>query len=79
MQHGRLGGGFPSNDCSGTNLGWDEDGSWGGGGRRSYGGFNDNMRGPPSRVSDLDQLSRADEVDNWAMTKKSIPSVDSDR
>ncbi|KAM1625763.1 hypothetical protein FF1_014162 [Malus domestica] len=79
MQYGRLGGGFPSYDCSGTNPGRGEDGSWGGGGRRSYGGFDDNRRGPPSRVSDLDQPSRVDEADNWAMTKKFIPSVDSGR
>ncbi|KAM2534929.1 hypothetical protein TB1_020576 [Malus domestica] len=84
MQYGRLGGGFPSYGRSGTNPGRGGDreggdGSWGGGGRRSYGGFDDDRRGPPSRVSDLDQPSRADEVDNWAMTKKSLPSVDSGR
>lgn len=56
----------------------DNDGSWGGG-RRSYGGFDEERRGPPSRVSDFDQLSRADEVDNWSSGKKSLPSFDSGR
>ncbi|KAK4264961.1 hypothetical protein QN277_026073 [Acacia crassicarpa] len=56
----------------------DNDGSWGGG-RRSYGGFDEERRGPPSRVSDYDQPSRADEVDNWASVKKSLPSLDSGR
>ncbi|KAM1795030.1 hypothetical protein ACFX11_035438 [Malus domestica] len=77
MQYGRLDGGFPSYGYFGTNPGRGRDGSLGG--RRSYGGFDDDRKGPPSRVSDLDQLSRADEVDNWAMTKKSLPSVDSGR
>lgn len=85
MQYGRLGGGFPSYGRSGTMSGRrdrdDSDGSWGGGGsRRSYGGFDEERRGPPqSRVSDFDQPSRADEVDNWALTKKALPSVDSGR
>ncbi|KAE9454662.1 hypothetical protein C3L33_13437, partial [Rhododendron williamsianum] len=77
---GRLGGGF-------SNYGRrdrDEDRGGGGGGRRSYGGFDDDRRGggPPSRVSDFDQPSRADEADNWAMGKKSsfpLPSSDSGR
>ncbi|XP_054806458.1 eukaryotic translation initiation factor 4B2 [Prosopis cineraria] len=56
----------------------DNDGSWGGG-RRSYGGFDEERRGPTSRVSDYDQPSRADEVDNWASVKKSLPSFDSGR
>lgn len=56
----------------------DNDGSWGGG-RRSYGGFDEERRGPSSRVSDFDQPSRADEVDNWASVKKSLPSFDSGR
>ncbi|PIA51639.1 hypothetical protein AQUCO_01100477v1 [Aquilegia coerulea] len=58
------------------------DGSWGGGGgRRSYGGFDDERRSerPPPRVSDFDMPSRADEVDNWAMGKKSLPRMDSGR
>ncbi|KAM2334021.1 hypothetical protein ACFXTH_011624 [Malus domestica] len=84
MQYGRLGGGFSSYGRSGPNPGRGGDreggdGSWGGGGRRSYGGFDDDQRGPPSRVSDFDQPSRADEVDNWAMTKKSLTSADSSR
>ncbi|KAK7247380.1 hypothetical protein RIF29_42262 [Crotalaria pallida] len=55
------------------------DGSWGGG-RRSYGGFDEEpRRGNNSRVSEFDQPSRADEVDNWASVKKSLPSYDSGR
>lgn len=69
MQYGRLGGGFSSYGRSGPSR--DNDG---GGGRRSYGGFNDEQRrGPPqSRVSEFDQPSRADEVDNWASVKKPL-------
>ncbi|KAF5741106.1 eukaryotic translation initiation factor 4B family protein [Tripterygium wilfordii] len=82
MQYGRSGGGFSSYDrSSGPPSGRtrDEgDGSWGGG-RRSYGGFDEERRGPPSRVSDYDQPSRADEVDNWAISKKPLPSMDSGR
>ncbi|KAJ9563794.1 hypothetical protein OSB04_008954 [Centaurea solstitialis] len=90
MQYGRLGGGFSSYGGGGRgggprmrdrDGGGDGDGSWGGGGRRPYGGFGDDRRGggPPSpRVLEYDQPSRADEVDNWAMTKKPIsPSYDS--
>ncbi|KAH7515712.1 hypothetical protein FEM48_Zijuj10G0055500 [Ziziphus jujuba var. spinosa] len=84
MQHGRLGGGFSSYGRSGPPSGRlrdreDGDGSWGGGGRKSYGGFDEERRGPSSRVSDFDQPSRADEVDNWAMGKKSLPSFESGR
>ncbi|KAI6686616.1 hypothetical protein NL676_032529 [Syzygium grande] len=88
MQYGRLGGGFSSYGRSGAPPNRnreDGDTSWGGGGgsgggRRSYGGFEDDRYGPPpSRVSEFDQPSRADEVDNWAMTKKSLPSLDSTR
>ncbi|XWS69098.1 hypothetical protein CRYUN_Cryun04dG0150100 [Craigia yunnanensis] len=84
MQHGRLGGGFSSYGRSGPPAGRvrhdrdDSDGSWGSG-RRHYGGFDEERRGPSSRVSDYDQSSRADEVDNWAMAKKAIPSFDSGR
>ncbi|KAJ7956770.1 Eukaryotic initiation factor [Quillaja saponaria] len=83
MQSGRLGGGFSSYGRSGAMPGRmrdrdDRDGSWGGG-RRSYGGFDEEHRGQPSRVSDFDQPSRADEVDNWAMAKRSLPSLDSGR
>lgn len=85
MQYGRHGGGFSSyGRSSGPYPGRgrdreDSDGSWGGAGRRSYGGFDDDRRGPPSRVSDLDLPSRADEVDNWATAKKPLPSFDSGR
>ncbi|XP_038703735.1 eukaryotic translation initiation factor 4B2-like [Tripterygium wilfordii] len=82
MQYGRLGGGFSSyGRSSGPPSGRmrDEgDGSWGGG-RRSYGGFDDERRGQPSRVSDYDQPSRADEVDNWAMSKIPLRSLDTGR
>ncbi|XP_015076437.1 eukaryotic translation initiation factor 4B1 [Solanum pennellii] len=86
MQYGRLGGGFSNYGSRGmgppSGRGRDReadgDGSWGGN-RRSYGGFDDDRRGPPSRGSDFDQPSRADEVDNWASSKKSLPmqSLDS--
>ncbi|MED6172610.1 hypothetical protein PIB30_051646 [Stylosanthes scabra] len=57
----------------------DGNGSWGGG-RRSYGEFDKERRGGPrSRVSDFDQPSRADEVDNWASVKKPVPAFDSGR
>ncbi|KAK4791535.1 hypothetical protein SAY86_031948 [Trapa natans] len=83
MQQGRLGGGFSSYGRSGSipNRSRDHedgDGAWGGGRRGYGGGFDDERRsGPPSRVSDFDQPSRADEVDNWAMGKKSLPAQDS--
>lgn len=77
MQYGRLGGGFQSYGRSGPpssrTRDRDGDGSWGGN-RRSYGGFDDDRRAPPPRASDFDQPSRADEVDNWAMAKKPLPS-----
>ena len=77
MQYGRLGGGFQSYGRSGPPPGRsrdrDGDGSWGGN-RRSYGGFDDDRRAPPPRASDFDQPSRADEVDNWTMAKKHLPS-----
>ncbi|TYJ49979.1 hypothetical protein E1A91_A01G172400v1 [Gossypium mustelinum] len=81
LQFGRLGGGFSSYGRSGPPAGRvmrdreDSDGSWGSG-RRQQGGFNEERRGPPSRVSDYDQPSRADEVDNWANAKKASPSLD---
>lgn len=85
MQYGRLGGGFSNYSRTGPppNRMRDRDdtsdGSWVGG-RRQYVGFDDERRGPPpSRVSDYDQPSRADEVDNWAMAKKPLPSFDSGR
>ena len=83
MQFNRLGGGFSSYDRSGGRSrdrdGGNNEGSWGGGGRRSYGGFDEERRGPNPRVSELDQPSRADEVDNWASVKKSLPAYDSGR
>ncbi|XP_022776184.1 eukaryotic translation initiation factor 4B2-like isoform X2 [Durio zibethinus] len=82
MQYGRLGGGFSSYGRSGPHAGQvmgnrdNSDGSWGSG-RRQHGGFDEERRGPPSRVSDYDQPSRADEVDNWSVAKKAIPSFES--
>ncbi|KAG1363351.1 eukaryotic translation initiation factor 4B1 [Cocos nucifera] len=80
LEYGRLGGGF-RNYGGGSRGGFsgrrsdDGDGSWSGagGGRRSYGDFDEEpRRGPPARVSDLDLRSRADEVDSWAAGKKSF-------
>lgn len=66
---GRMDGGSGSGDRR------DRDSSWGGAGRRSYGGgFDDERRSAPPRESDLP--SRADEDDNWAMGKKSAPPMD---
>lgn len=86
MQSGRLGGGFSNYGSRfmgpqpgrGRDRDTDGEGSWGNN-RRSYGGFDDDRRGAPqSRASDFDQQpSRADEVDNWASTKKPLPSFDS--
>ncbi|GER56005.1 eukaryotic translation initiation factor 4Bfamily protein [Striga asiatica] len=80
MQHGRLGGGFSNYGSrpgsGGPNTGRPREYD----GRRSYGFDDDNRRPPPpeSRVSDLNQPSRADEVDNWASTKKqTLPDYDS--
>lgn len=77
MEYGRLGGGFRSYGRSGPPPGRmgvrgdESESSWGGGGgRRSYGGFDEERRGSSPRISDYDQPSRADEVDNWASTKK---------
>lgn len=87
MQYGRLGGGFSSYNSGAASSRTmrdrgDGDGSWGGGGgrRSNYGeGFDDERRGQPRRVSDFDQPSRADEVDNWAKAKTSLPSFDQRR
>ncbi|XP_039044692.1 eukaryotic translation initiation factor 4B2-like isoform X2 [Hibiscus syriacus] len=82
MEHGRLGGGFSSYGRSGPPArrvnNEDSGGSWVSG-RRQYGGFSEERRRPPSRASVYDQLPRADEMDNWKMTKKTIPSLDSGR
>ncbi|XP_023768371.1 eukaryotic translation initiation factor 4B2 [Lactuca sativa] len=83
MQYGRIGGGFSSYGGGRSGGGprmrdreADGDGSWGNN-RRSYGGFDDDRRGPPSRGPEYEQTSRADEVDNWAMAKKPMtPSFD---
>ncbi|CAD5172168.1 unnamed protein product [Musa acuminata subsp. malaccensis] len=86
LEYGRLGGGFRTyggGGGGGPRGGFpgrraddgDGDGSWGGAGsgRRGYGGFDDEQRrGLPARVSDFDQPSRADEVDNWGIGKKSF-------
>ncbi|KAL5718058.1 hypothetical protein ACHQM5_010997 [Ranunculus cassubicifolius] len=81
MESGRLGGGFRSygGRTGGGPVGREgqgRDGSWGGGGgggaRRGYGGFDDENRSAPPPREDLP--SRADEVDNWASGKKTLPS-----
>ncbi|PKA55491.1 hypothetical protein AXF42_Ash006693 [Apostasia shenzhenica] len=77
LERSRLGGGFRS-------YGY---GHGGGDGaappRRRYDlGMDDEPRrgAPGPRTSDLDQFSRADEVENWAATKKSFtPTMDSSR
>ncbi|XP_020106740.1 eukaryotic translation initiation factor 4B1-like [Ananas comosus] len=77
LEHSRLGGGFRSYGAGGSRGGFpgrrSDDGD-GYAGRRPYGGGfdEDQHRGPPSRASDPDQPSRADEVDNWAANKKSF-------
>ena len=82
MQRGGIGGGFSSygGRSSGGGMSRDRDdsnGSWGGG-RRGYGGFEDDQRGA-SRVSDFPQQSRADEADDWGKGKKSLPVFDQGR
>ncbi|KAL1556752.1 eukaryotic translation initiation factor 4B2-like [Salvia divinorum] len=80
MQYGRLGGGFSNFGSrpgpSGPNSGRREYE-----GRKSYGFEDDVRRGPlqQSRVSEFDQPSRADGVDNWASMKKptALPDHDS--
>lgn len=70
-----LGRGFRSFGLSGGMSGRRDDVA--GGGRRSYGGFDDDpgRRGPP-RSSDFEQMpSRADEVDNWGSMKKTLTST----
>ncbi|KAF7124100.1 hypothetical protein RHSIM_Rhsim12G0108800 [Rhododendron simsii] len=68
----RLGGGFSNYDGRDREPSADRDAPR----KSSYGGFHDNRSGaqPSSRVSDFDQPSRADEVDNWATEKKTLPS-----
>ncbi|XP_058101958.1 eukaryotic translation initiation factor 4B2-like [Magnolia sinica] len=84
IEHGRLGGGFRSFGRPapiGRMRDRSDEGteSWGGGGHRSsYGGFDEERRGPPPRTSDFDQPSRADEVDNWAAVKKPAAVVPMD-
>lgn len=77
MQYGRLGGGFSNYGSragsGGSNTGRPREYE----GRRSYGFEDDGRRGAPqqSRVSEFDQPSRADEVDNWAsMKKQTLPA-----
>ncbi|KAL6547425.1 hypothetical protein OROMI_023146 [Orobanche minor] len=77
MHHGRLGGGFSNYGTRpgsvGSNLGPGREYE----GRRSFGFQDDERRGSP-RVSELDQPSRADEVDNWAsMKKQMVPQYNS--
>ncbi|KAL8037800.1 hypothetical protein ABFX02_11G061400 [Erythranthe guttata] len=73
MQHGRLGGGFSNygTRSAGPNQGRDQQQY---DGRRSYGFQEDERRGgpPQPRIPEMNQPSRADEVDNWASMKKPI-------
>lgn len=64
MHSGRIGGGFSN---YGSNLGRPREYE----GRRSY-GFQEDRPQPQPRVSELDQPSRADEVDNWASMKRQM-------
>ncbi|XP_048597742.1 eukaryotic translation initiation factor 4B2-like isoform X2 [Brassica napus] len=75
MQRGGIGGGFSS--YGGRSMSRDRDDS-NGGGRRGYGGFDDDQRGG-SRVSDFPLQSRADEADDWGKGKKSLPVFDQGR
>ncbi|XP_033135455.1 eukaryotic translation initiation factor 4B2 isoform X8 [Brassica rapa] len=75
MQRGGIGGGFSS--YGGRSMSRDRDDS-NGGGRRGYGGFEDDQRGG-SRVSDFPLQSRADEADDWGKGKKSLPVFDQGR
>ncbi|KAL3644486.1 hypothetical protein CASFOL_009666 [Castilleja foliolosa] len=74
MQQGRLGGGFSNygsrTGSGGFNSGRPRDNE----GRKSYLFDNDNLRSAhlEPRVSDFNQPSRADEVENWASMKKQI-------
>lgn len=74
MQHGRLGGGFSNYGTRslGSNQGREREYE----GRRSYGFQEDERR--EARISEMNQPSRADGVDNWASMKKQIvPEFDS--
>ncbi|XP_022876846.1 eukaryotic translation initiation factor 4B1-like [Olea europaea var. sylvestris] len=81
MQHGRLGEGFPSygnRPGSGYGDGYSDRPTREFENRRSYGGFEDENRRGPTRVSGFDQqTSRADGVDNWASGKKALPDYTS--
>ncbi|KAK4429767.1 Eukaryotic translation initiation factor 4B2 [Sesamum alatum] len=75
MQFGRLGGGFSNYGnrpgSGGSNQGRPREYE----GRRSYGFQDEDRRGgpPQARVSEMNQPSRADGVDNWASMKKTVP------
>ncbi|XP_051122047.1 eukaryotic translation initiation factor 4B1-like [Andrographis paniculata] len=80
MQYGRLGGGFSNYGTrpgsGGPNQGRPREYD----GRRSYGFQDEDRRGgpPQSRVSELNQPSRADGVDNWAsMKRQTMPEYNS--
>ncbi|CAI9775354.1 unnamed protein product [Fraxinus pennsylvanica] len=79
MQHERLGGGFPSyGNRAGSGAGYPDRRTREFENRRSYGGgFEDENRRGATRVSEFDQPSRADGVDNWASAKKALPEYTS--
>lgn len=80
MQYGRLGGGFSDYGSRTGSVGSSTGRAREYESRRSYGFEDDTRRGTPSqsRVSEFDQPSRADEVDNWAsMKKQTLPEYNS--
>ncbi|KAK6160285.1 hypothetical protein DH2020_003666 [Rehmannia glutinosa] len=80
MQQGRLGGGFSNYGSRPGSGGYNQGRPREYEGRRSYGFQDEDQRGAPSqpRVSEMNQSSRADEVDNWAsMKKQTVPDYNS--
>ncbi|PIN22933.1 hypothetical protein CDL12_04342 [Handroanthus impetiginosus] len=80
MQQGRLGGGFSNYGTRAGSFGSNQGRAREYEGRRSYGFPDDDRRGgsPQTRVSEMDQPSRADGVDNWAsMKKQTVPEYNS--
>ncbi|KAI3467605.1 hypothetical protein Pfo_024268 [Paulownia fortunei] len=80
MQHGRLGGGFSNYGSRPGSVGYNQGRAREYEGRRSYGFQDEDQRGgpPQARVSEMNQPSRADGVDNWAsMKKQTVPEYNS--
>lgn len=74
MQSGRLGGGFSNYGTRPGSVSSNQGRTREYESRRSYGFQEEDRRGPTlqTRVSEVDQPSRADGVDNWASMKKQI-------